>query len=125
VAPSGGTVPTGRVCGIIRPEDVKLINGSGGGIVQGTVREAVFLGETVRYAVRLDSGLDMMAHVAGSRQRFAEGSRVELAWDPERVWLIPAEDALAGEINADFSRRQSGDFNKTLSGVKGKGEENA
>jgi spermidine/putrescine ABC transporter ATP-binding subunit len=116
VAPIGGTVPTGRVCGIIRPEDVKLVNGSGGGIVQGTVREAVFLGETVRYAVRLDSGLDMMAHVTGSRQRFAEGRRVELTWDPTRVWLIPAED---------FSRRQSGDFNKTLSGVKGKGEENA
>ena len=76
VAPSG-TPPTGRVCGIIRPEDVKLVNGSNGGMVTGTVREAVFLGETVRYAVRLDSGLGITAHVTGSRQRFAEGRRVE------------------------------------------------
>jgi ABC-type Fe3+/spermidine/putrescine transport system ATPase subunit len=82
----------GRVCGVIRPEDVKLVNGRGGGIVKGTVREAVFLGETVRYAVRLDSGLDMTAHVSGSRQRFAEGKRVELAWDPARVWLIPGRN---------------------------------
>jgi TOBE domain len=85
----------------------------------------VFLGETVRYAVRLDSGLEMMAHVTGSRQRYAEGKRVELVWDPARVWLIPAEDSSAGEINPDLGRRQSGNFNKTLSGVKGKGEENA
>jgi putative spermidine/putrescine transport system ATP-binding protein len=98
VAPSGGTLLTGRVCGIIRPEDVKLVNG-GGGMVKGTVREAVFLGETMRYAVQLDSGLEMTAHVTGSRQRYAEGRRVELAWDPARVWLIPAEEASAGEIN--------------------------
>ena len=123
VAPSG-TPPTGRVCGIIRPEDVKLVNGSGGGMVKGTVREAVFLGETVRYAVKLDSGLSMTAHVTGSRQRFAEGRRVELAWDPARVWLIPAENEPVGTIDSDFSRRQSGDLNETLS-AKGKGEGNA
>jgi hypothetical protein len=116
---------TGRVCGIIRPEDVKLVNGSGGGMVKGTVREAVFLGETVRYAVQLDSGLEMTAHVTGSRQRHAEGKRVELAWDPARVWLIPAEDASAGEIASDLGRRQSGNVDKTLSEVKGKGEGNA
>src|SRR5215813_11117108 len=93
VGANSGMRLTGRVCGIIRPEDVKLVNGSGGGMVKGTVREAVFLGETVRYAVRLDSGLEMTAHVTGSRQRHAEGKRVELAWDPVRVWLIPAETA--------------------------------
>ncbi len=125
VGQSGETRLTGRVCGIIRPEDVKLVNGSGVGMVKGTVREAVFLGETVRYAVQLDSGLEMMAHVTGSRQRYAEGKRVELVWDPARVWLIPAEDSSAGEINPDLGRRQSGNFNKTLSGVKGKGEGNA
>jgi putative spermidine/putrescine transport system ATP-binding protein len=125
VAPTGGTLLTGRVCGIIRPEDVKLVNGSGGGMVEGTVREAVFFGDTVRYAVQLDSGLEMTAHVTGSRQRFAEGKRVELAWDPARVWLIPAEEASAGWDQSDFGRRQSGNFNKTLSGVKGKGEGNA
>lgn len=123
VAPSG-TPPTGRVCGIIRPEDVKLVNGSGGGMVKGTVREAVFLGETVRYAVKLDSGLSMTAHVTGSRQRFAEGRRVELAWDPARVWLIPAENEPVATIDSNFSRRQSGDLNETLS-AKGKGEGNA
>jgi putative spermidine/putrescine transport system ATP-binding protein len=125
VGPSGDRSLTGRVCGIIRPEDVKLVNGSGGGMVKGTVREATFLGETVRYAVQLDSGLEMTAHVTGSRQRHAEGKRVELAWDPARVWLIPAEDAPAREINPDLGRRQSGNVDKTLSGVKGKGEGNA
>jgi spermidine/putrescine ABC transporter ATP-binding subunit len=124
VAPAS-TPPRGRVCGVIRPEDVKLVNGGQGGMVKGTVREAVFLGETVRYAVRLDSGLDMTAHVSGSRHRFAEGKRVELTWDPARVWLIPAEAASAATIDSDFSRRQSGNRNKTLSHVKGKGEGDA
>src|SRR5262245_8247441 len=124
VVPSG-TPPLGRVWGGLRPEDVKLVSGGGGGMVKGTVREAVFLGETVRYAVRLDSGLDMTAHVSGSRQRHAEGKRVELAWDPARVWLIPAETASAGISEKDFGRRQSGNRNKTLSDVKGKGEGNA
>jgi putative spermidine/putrescine transport system ATP-binding protein len=122
VAPS--TPLSGRVCGIIRPEDVKLVNGTGG-MVKGTVREAVFLGETVRYAVRLDSGFAMTAHVSGSRQRFAEGKRVELAWDPARVWLIPAETMSAAALDRDFSRRQSGIHNETLSNLKGKGEGNA
>jgi putative spermidine/putrescine transport system ATP-binding protein len=124
VTPSSAPL-AGRVCGVIRPEDVKLVNGSGGGIVKGTVREAVFLGETVRYAVRLDSGLDMTAHVSGSRQRFAEGKRVELAWDPARVWLIPSETMSAAIVDRDFSRRQSGIHNETLSNLKGKGEGNA
>jgi putative spermidine/putrescine transport system ATP-binding protein len=118
VEANGGVRLTGRVCGIIRPEDVKLVNGSGGGMVEGTVREAVFLGETVRYAVQLDSGLEMTAHVTGSRQRHAEGKRVELAWDPARVWLIPAEDASAGEIASDLGRRQSGDVENSV-GSKG------
>jgi ABC-type Fe3+/spermidine/putrescine transport system ATPase subunit len=119
------TPPKGRVCGIIRPEDVKLVNGGGGGMVKGTVREAVFLGETVRYAVRLDSGLDMTAHVSGSRHRYAEGKRVELAWDPTRVWLIPAEATPTATIDSNFGRRQSGNLNETLSDVKSKGEGNA
>lgn len=95
VSPAGEW-PAGRVCGMIRPEDVKVVNGSGGGLVAGTIRGAVFLGETVRYVVKLDSGLNMSAHVIGSRDRFSEGERVELAWDPSRVWLIPAAEASAG-----------------------------
>lgn len=98
VSPAGERA-TGRVCGVIRPEDVKVINGSGGGMVAGTIREAVFLGETVRYAVKLDSGLNMSAHVIGSQERFMEGERVQLAWDPSRVWLIPTtKPAMGGNL---------------------------
>jgi len=80
------------VCGLIRPEDVKLVNGSGGGMLSGTVREAVFLGESVRYVIVSDRGLRLTAHVAGSRKRVAEGETVEVKWDPARVWILPATE---------------------------------
>ncbi len=85
-------VAQGRVCGLIRPEDIKVVNGGGGGggMWAGTIREAVFLGETTRYVVGLDIGMNLTAHVSGSRRRANEGDRVEVAWDPSKVWLLPA-----------------------------------
>ena len=82
--------PTGRVCGLIRPEDVRLANGAKPGAgLGGQVREAVFLGEQVRYVVDLDGGLSLTAHVSGARSRVGEGERVTISWDPAKVWILP------------------------------------
>jgi ABC-type Fe3+/spermidine/putrescine transport system ATPase subunit len=64
------------------------VNGKGGGMLSGTVREAVFLGESVRYVIDTD-GLPLTAHVTGSRGRVAEGETVKVEWDPARVWILP------------------------------------
>ncbi|MFO1171265.1 MAG: ABC transporter ATP-binding protein [Hyphomicrobiaceae bacterium] len=81
----------GAVCGVLRPEDVGIVNGGGGGLVSGKVRESVFFGESVRYAVTLDSGFELIAHVPGSRSKLPEGAHVALEWEPDRVWLLPGE----------------------------------
>ena len=86
---SGPEDHTGRVCGLIRPEDVKIVNGSGRGLLRGKIHQAVFLGETVRYVVLLETGLSLTAHVKGSRRMVMEGESVELVWDPEKVWILP------------------------------------
>ena len=44
-----------------------------------------------RYAVALNSGLRLVAHVPGSRSHFAEGSEVHLSWAPDRIWILPPE----------------------------------
>ncbi|MFO1090658.1 MAG: ABC transporter ATP-binding protein [Hyphomicrobiales bacterium] len=85
----------GRVCGMLRPEDVSITKARDA-LVTGTVEEVVFLGETVRYGVRLDQGLTMTAHVTGSRTRYEEGQKVGLAWDPGRVWFIPEASESGG-----------------------------
>ena len=89
VACAASDVAGRSVCGLIRPEDVRLVNGSGVGMLSGTVREAVFLGESVRYVIDADDGLTLTAHVTGSRGRVAEGQTVKVEWDPARVWILP------------------------------------
>ena len=81
--------PGTRVCGLVRPEDIRADQDSG--FVRGTVREVVFLGEVARYAIETDSGRSFTANVGGTRKRFTEGSAVWLSWDPDRVWLLPEE----------------------------------
>jgi putative spermidine/putrescine transport system ATP-binding protein len=88
-APSG--LPDGKVCGVLRPEDIHLANGGARGLLDGRIAEAVFFGESVRYAVALNSGLRLVANVPGSRSHFAEGSEVHLSWAPDRIWILPPE----------------------------------
>ena len=81
----------GRVCGLLRPEDVKIVNGGGKGLLRGKVRQAVFLGETVRYVIVLESGMPLTAHVKGSRDMVREGEAVEVAWDLDKMWILPSQ----------------------------------
>jgi spermidine/putrescine ABC transporter ATP-binding subunit len=81
----------GPVCGLLRPEDVRITNGDARGRLSGKVREAVFFGESVRYAVALESGFEVIAHVPGSRSKHSEGAHVNLEWEPDQVWLLPGK----------------------------------
>jgi ABC-type Fe3+/spermidine/putrescine transport system ATPase subunit len=76
---------------MLRPEDVHIANGGGHGMLDGRVIEAVFFGESVRYAITLKSGLRLLAQVPGSRSHFPEGAEVHLSWAPDRIWILPSE----------------------------------
>ena len=78
-----------RVCGLIRPEDIRTDRDSG--FVRGIVRDVVFLGEVARYSIEVEGGRMLTVNVGGSRARFPEGSTIWLSWDPDRVWLLPDE----------------------------------
>jgi ABC-type Fe3+/spermidine/putrescine transport system ATPase subunit len=91
VFPCSGSnrAPGVRVCGVIRPEDVRADPEAG--YVSGIVRDVVFLGELARYTVETPSGRTFIANVGASRSRLPEGSTVFLSWDPDRVWILPEE----------------------------------
>jgi spermidine/putrescine ABC transporter ATP-binding subunit len=95
VSDDGGVFPcnapadrtTERVCGMLRPEDIHADDEKG--FICGTIKDVVFLGESVRYSVELERGCRITASMAGSRRPKPEGSKVWLFWDPARVWILP------------------------------------
>lgn len=84
---AAGVASGTSVCGLIRPEDIRLDMDNG--VLRGTVRDVAFLGEVARYVIDTPSGAHFIANVSGSRARFVEGSQIWLSWDAERVWLLP------------------------------------
>ncbi|MCB1467840.1 MAG: ABC transporter ATP-binding protein [Rhizobiaceae bacterium] len=78
---------SGTACGLVRPEDIRIDTEKG--LLRGTVRDVVFLGEVARYSVESASGRMFIANLAGSRSHIAEGDVVWLSWDEDQVWLLP------------------------------------
>ncbi len=90
LAPAATQDASGSVVGVLRPERIRLANGQGPQrALAGQVSEAVFLGESVRYTIAMESGLTLMAQTSESAQHFAEGTHVTLDWDPDSVWVLP------------------------------------
>jgi putative spermidine/putrescine transport system ATP-binding protein len=70
---------------VVRPERPRLVagggpNGVGENRVAGTVAEANYLGETIRYRVALEGGGELMLRWSAEAPRLAPGTRVELGW---------------------------------------------
>jgi putative spermidine/putrescine transport system ATP-binding protein len=91
VAPCSPAAAGSRVVGVLRPERIRVRNGVNGVGLHGQIAETVFFGEAVRYAVRLESGRTLIAHNADSRSSFKEGTEVTVDWDPDSVWILPAD----------------------------------
>jgi ABC-type Fe3+/spermidine/putrescine transport system ATPase subunit len=88
----------GRVVGVLRPERIRLVNGDGRQVgIPGRISETVFLGESVRYSVTLDSGFTLIAQSSETRKHYAEGMRVTVDWDPASVWVLPQPEAGGGQ----------------------------
>jgi spermidine/putrescine ABC transporter ATP-binding subunit len=96
VAPCGRPAAAGsvKVCGILRPEQLTLHNGSApAGALKARVSEAIFFGDSVRYVLTLDSGRTLIVHSTESRVSHGEGDSVSLHWDPASVWILPRPEA--------------------------------
>ncbi|TWT02811.1 ABC transporter ATP-binding protein [Reyranella sp. CPCC 100927] len=83
--------------GIVRPERLEVApsdqHRSGNPSRQGRVREAVYLGQTVRLHVTLDEGREVIAAVPSSQPAAAlrAGDAATVSWKPQDVWpLTPA-----------------------------------
>jgi ABC-type Fe3+/spermidine/putrescine transport system ATPase subunit len=84
-APAGG--PGASVTLALRPERVRLEpDGRADNVVAAAVAHVVYQGETVRYVLRTEEGLELQAVELGET-RFAPGARVRAGWaaDDARV----------------------------------------
>ena len=81
---------------IVRPEKVRLVDAADapGTAVSGTVREAVFVGDTTRYLIEVGDGLSIIARIQNraGETRAAEGDRVTAGWHFSDTAIIGADD---------------------------------
>lgn len=75
----------------IRPEFVTISKSPGQGdrLVQGTLRDAIFVGATTRYLVDTSLGSAMIS--TNPKGDFAIGEAVNLSWDKKREFLVNEE----------------------------------
>ncbi len=74
----------------IRPEAVELGDlepGESLGL-QATVQQVAYLGAAVSYQTRTDGGISIAVTSARTRQRYAPGDAVRLAWDPSDALVL-------------------------------------
>ena len=76
--------------GVVRPERVRLGEGSEGGGKPARVVEAIYLGQMVRYHVALDgdAAAPIVAAAPFVGRAFAPGDRVTVSWDAADVWPV-------------------------------------
>ena len=100
----GLTVPCGdprrpagaSVCGVLRPERVHLESAAPGDARTGDafearVTEAIYLGQSVRYHLRLTGGPDMIVVAPDREGRHEPGAVVRVSWRAADVWIVPDE----------------------------------
>jgi putative spermidine/putrescine transport system ATP-binding protein len=91
---SGVTVPCspppgpseGQRCMIIRPEKLAL-QPSGEAGPKGAVRDAIYLGQTVKYVLDSEIGEGLVS-VASPEPRYQVGESVTLQWKPSDTWFV-------------------------------------
>ena len=86
-----GSLPSSRreVLGMLRPEQLTIVDADSAGALPVKVFERVFLGESTRYLMRTERGCTVTVN-SGVKRKVAIGDQVGLTWDPKGVWLLPA-----------------------------------
>ena len=73
-------------CMIIRPEKLTLGSSEEAG-PRASVRDAIYLGQTVRYVLDTEIG-DGLVAVAAPEPRYKVGEKVTLQWKPADTWFV-------------------------------------
>ncbi|GLS86502.1 polyamine-transporting ATPase [Cypionkella aquatica] len=87
---------------LLRPENLTVQpTGTGArdgatNIINGTVREMLYLGAAMKYEVTLADGSHVIARTPTQDEPFAIGSAVELAWNPKDGTLLADDGSTAG-----------------------------
>jgi putative spermidine/putrescine transport system ATP-binding protein len=85
-------VPGTRATALLRPENIALAaDGTGVPLV---VRDAVYLGQHVRYTVTAPSGRELLVAVTGRHPVHPPGTALLGTWTADDVWLIPETPTL-------------------------------
>jgi ABC-type Fe3+/spermidine/putrescine transport system ATPase subunit len=94
-ATAGPGATAGAAVLFVRPEKIALVREAGdqGHAVLGTVRDVVYVGESCRYHVELDTGDSLIVKQmnATTRAAHAPGDRVTVAFRPTDAVVFPDE----------------------------------
>ena len=82
---------------VVRPEKLRIVGEArtSGTALAGTVREAVYVGDTTRYVIDAGDGLSIVARIQNrsGEARASEGERISVGWDPRDASIVDAEGA--------------------------------
>ncbi len=78
---------SGPRCMILRPEKIAIVGSEGSTGVKAVVRDAIYLGQTVRYLLDTEVGRTMVA-VASPSPRYSAGEPVRVRWQAEDTWFV-------------------------------------
>ena len=86
-------MPTSRIFGVLlRPELAKLVSGDvqADTVLNGSVQETIFLGDSVKYRLQLDDGADLIVRwpLSAVGSGLAVNDRVTVGWDRDDVHVV-------------------------------------
>ena len=74
---------------MVRPERISVTTAETG--LSATVKDVIFLGQSLRYHLALSTGDPVIATSTDLRQRHRPGAAVKLHWQPDDVWVVLEE----------------------------------
>lgn len=87
-----GKVPSGDIKLSLRPERIRAAHPAAGeeNIFAGTIVEQIYLGESSKYRVRLQSGLDLVMRLPPHAcEALRPGANVQVAWSARDMRIVP------------------------------------
>jgi putative spermidine/putrescine transport system ATP-binding protein len=79
---------SGKVCLVVRPEHLKVLDAGAGTGLPATVVEVVYFGQSARIHLRTAAGLAVMSLAHDLQTLPAPAQRVRLTWAPEHTWVM-------------------------------------
>lgn len=77
-----------RVCIVVRPEHMQVLDANASTGLSGRVVETVYFGSLMRMHIKIQGGVNVVA-ISNARQAIeAPGQMVKLGWAPEHAWVI-------------------------------------